>query len=117
MFISFTAAWDRCRRGVAVSPAVAELDVTKLNSKVDVPIRDKAGKPVILPGGRAASDRFYFVSTARCRILTSDPLTDLAKEYAPKGVTVIGLCPTDASAAEIRKTGNQVSHRVFGLPR
>ena len=71
-----------------------------------MPIRDKAGKPVILPGGRATV--IVFISFD-CPVSNSyvGPLTDLAKEYAPKGVTVIGLCPTDASAAEIEKQATE----------
>src|SRR5689334_17067259 len=91
---------------LCLGPAVAEPDVTKLNTRVDVPIRDAAGKPVRLPEAKATL--LVFLSF-ECPVSTSysAPLADLAKEYAAKGVTFVGLCPCDVAAAEVEKQAKE----------
>jgi mono/diheme cytochrome c family protein len=94
------AAWTQSR-----VPA-ADADVTKLNTKVDLPVRDAAGKPVAVAGAKATV--VVFVSF-ECPVSNSyaAPLSDLAKEYADRGIAFIGLCPCDVSAAEVEKQAKE----------
>src|SRR5262245_61576503 len=86
--------------------AAAEADVTKLNTKVDVPIRDAAGQTVRLPEAKAT----VLVSISSDWLVSNvhaSPLADLAKVYAAKNVMVIGLCASDTSPAEIEKQSKE----------
>jgi mono/diheme cytochrome c family protein len=95
--------------GVLTSPysPAAEPDLTKLNTKIDpLPVRDAAGKPVRLPEAKATV--VVFISF-ECPVSNSyaAPLSDLAKEYEAKGVTFVGLCPCDATAAEVERQAKE----------
>jgi len=59
-------------------------------------------QPVHLPDAKATVIVFLSFD---CPVSTSyaAPLSDLAKAYAAQGVTFVGLCPCDASAAEVEK--------------
>ena len=86
----------------APAPA-AEPDVTRLNTKIDpLPLRDAAGKPIKLPESKATVVVFL---SFECPVSNSyaAPLAELAKEYVPKGVTFVGLCPCDLTPAEVEK--------------
>jgi mono/diheme cytochrome c family protein len=85
----------------------------KLNTKIDLPpIHDAAGRHVQLPEAKATVVMFLSFD---CPVSNSyaASLAELAKEYAPKGVTFIGLCPTDAAAAEV---ANQAKDFPIGFP-
>src|SRR5947208_1091940 len=85
----------------------SEADVTKLNTKIDMlAIRDSAGKPVRLPEAKATV--IVFVSF-ECPVSNSyaAPLSDLAKAFGPQGVTFVGLCPCDLSAADVEKQAKE----------
>jgi mono/diheme cytochrome c family protein len=93
--------------------SAAEPDLTKLNTKIDpLPVRDVAGKPVRLPEAKATVIVFLSFD---CPVSNSyaAPLAELAKEFAPKSVAFIGLCPCDAPAAEVEK---QVKDFKLGFP-
>lgn len=87
---------------LAGSAVAAEIDTTKLNTKVDVPVRDAAGKPIAPAEAKATV--YVFVSFD-CPVSNSyaSALAELSKEYAAKGVAFVGLCPCDLSASEVAK--------------
>lgn len=91
---------------VGTAAFAAEPDVSKLNTKVDVPIRDAAGKPVRLPEAKATVVVFLSFECPVSNAYAAS-LAELAKEYAPKNVTVIGLCPCDVPAAEVEKQARE----------
>jgi mono/diheme cytochrome c family protein len=86
-------------RGADATPLA---ETTKLNTRIDLPIRGADGKPIRLPDGKATVVVFLSFD---CPVSNSyaATLSDLAKEYEPKGVGFVGLCPCDATAAEVEK--------------
>ncbi|HEX4591006.1 MAG TPA: redoxin domain-containing protein, partial [Gemmataceae bacterium] len=88
-------------------------DLSKLNTKIEsLSLHDAAGRPVKLPEAKATV--VVFISFD-CPVSNSyvAPLSDLAKEYSAKGVTMIGVCPSDAAAADVEK---QAKEFRFGFP-
>src|SRR5438067_10087168 len=97
--------------GAAVAAPAADTD--KLGIKIDpLPIRDAAGQAVPLPEARATVVVFLSFD---CPVSNSyaAPLNELAKEYGPKGVSFLGLCPSDAGAAEVAR---QAKEFALGFP-
>jgi hypothetical protein len=88
---------------VFASPALAVGPSTdKLGSKIDLPVRDAAGRPARLPEATATVVVFLSFDCPVSNSYTA-PLTELARELGPKGVAFVGLSPTDATAAEVEK--------------
>src|SRR4051812_41850767 len=98
---------------VAALTAASGANTDRLGTKIDpLPIRDSAGQPVALPEAKATVVVFLSFD---CPVSNSyaAPLAEIAREYGSKGVTFIGLNPSDAGAADVAK---QAKDFALGFP-
>jgi peroxiredoxin len=78
----------------------------KLGQKIDdIGFKDAAGKAITLAGLQGKKATVVVFLSFDCPVSTSysQPLADLAKAYADKGVAVVGLCPCEEDAATVAK--------------
>src|SRR5262245_14823009 len=78
----------------------------KLNKKIDnVVFKDAAGKALALHDLEGKKAIVVVFLSFDCPVSNSyaQPLADLAKGYAERGVAVLGVCPGDEDAAVVAK--------------
>src|SRR3954469_4881187 len=85
-------------------PLTAAPNDAKLGTRIDnVTWHDAAGKAFALADLREAPATVVVFLSFDCPVSTSyvAPLNDLAKEFSARGVKFVGVCPCEASAAEV----------------
>src|SRR5437763_15639806 len=89
-----------------VGPLTAAPNDAKLGTRIDnVTWHDAAGRACALADLHDAPAIVVVFLSFDCPVSTSyvAPLNDLAKEYSAQGVKFVGVCPGEASAAEVAK--------------
>jgi peroxiredoxin len=87
----------------SASASAEEIESAKLGQKIsDVSLVDHAGKKQSLHDVAGAKATVFVFLSYECPISTSytPTLTEMAKRYAEKGITFVGLCASEAETAE-----------------
>jgi peroxiredoxin len=91
-------------------PVTAAPNDAKLGRRIDnVTWHDAAGKKLALADLRDGPAVVIVFLSFDCPVSTSyvAPLNDLAKEYSAQGVKLVGVCPCDATAAEVAQQAKE----------
>ncbi|MFO0807456.1 MAG: redoxin domain-containing protein [Gemmataceae bacterium] len=92
--------------------ALAVPSTDKIGHKIDLPITDADGRVQSPPVARATVIVFLSFD---CPVSNSyiEPLNELARTFAPQGVSFLGFCPTSVPAEEVAK---QVKEYALTFP-
>jgi len=93
--------------GVGVSYGTDEPSRERLGEKIELPaLRDADSKRVDLPAGKPVVVAFLSFDCPVARDYVST-LSQMATDYASKGVTFVGFVPTDDSPAEVARQARE----------